>query len=196
MRAKKMIPFYLVGAVVVLVLFWLLFGNMITLRSCTNKDLEVFNSGSLDVPGTVCYSGSDMPEFVKEMLAEDEQSEDDFTSIISQYLYFERTKIHGFMNGNTVEYTVYAPDMESWILNLNPQEEYTEEELFEEMVSYIPDAPIREQTITVEYFRKGLFKWEGNYETREFADAVSGGINSAYNKLYDAAMEEMEDALS
>lgn len=196
MRAKKMIPFYLVGAVVFIVLFWLLFGNLITLRSCTNKDLEVFNSGSLEVPGTAYYTESDMPEFVKEMLAEDEQTEDDFMSIISQYLYFERTKIHGFLNGNTVEYTVYAPDMESWILNLNPQEEYTEEELFEEMVRYIPDAPIREQTITVEYLRKGLFKWEGNYETREFADAVSGGINSAYNKIYNAAMEELEETLS
>lgn len=194
------LKFLLVTAIilVVLSLLWFSFGNLMTLYIHTNNVAAEINSGSfeLDDAGNSAYD--ELPDYVKEMLGdalEEEEQNGPIMEAVMPYVEAKRTAIHGFFGGSTVEYTITAPDLEAWVTSLDPTAVTSSEQMLSELLEYIPNAPKRKQTVTVEYFRDGLFGWQGNYRTPEFADALSGGLNSAYNLLYRQMLEELEEYL-
>lgn len=182
---------------VTLALVWFAVGNQITLTAHTNKDLEILNSGSLDVPGAHYNKYADLPDYVVEMLGEDSDNAGygPLMSEIIPHIKVERNKVNGWFGQKSVEYTISAPDMETWLLNIDQNKEYTEDTLLEDMLEYIPNASERTQVVTISYANDGFFGWQGNYMALDFANAVSGGINTAYNKLYEEISDELEAAL-
>ncbi len=173
------------------------FGNNITLRSRSDKDMEVFNTGSLEVPGSTYNKYSQLPTYAIKMLGgdPDEPQYGELMSLIIPHIKVERNSINGFFGGKTVEYTVYAPDMETWLLNLNPPEGYTQDDMLKDIAEYIPDAPLRSQVVTIEYSHDGLFDWQGNYMEPEFTNAISGGISTAYQELYAEIYVQLQEEL-
>lgn len=187
---------WLVGIAAVLLFLWFGFGNMVTLHLHSEDVVETLNAGSLDLPG-MQSDYADLPQYVQDMLGEEVQQQQDgpIMQAILPHLKVERNKVNGFFGASSVEYTVTAPDIESWMLTLDPESVTTQEALQAALLEYIPYAPVRRTTVTVEYYRDGFFSvdWQGNYHTVAFADAISGGMNTAYNKLYEQALEELEE---
>ena len=173
------------------------FGNYITLKFHTDKVLSTLNSGNLDLSQLQSDPYEDLPLYVIEMMGQsDEPSElGPVVSAMVPYLSFERTQIHGFFGGSQVEYRILSRDLSQWILSLDYSTVTSTEQLQQMLLEYIPEAPLKEYYVTVTYYKDGLFGWKGNYETPEFADAISGGLNTAFNGLYDKMIEEMEDVL-
>ncbi|MBP3442284.1 MAG: zinc ribbon domain-containing protein [Clostridia bacterium] len=195
-RIKKILtPIISIVVVVAVVAFaWFAVGNQITLSIHTDKDVDTMNSGRLEMPGAYYSQYSDMPDYVVKLLGGDPQSPDygPVMTEVMPYVRVERNKVNGFFGGNTVEYTIYAPDLESWLLNLGNSKKYTQDSLLEELKAYLPNAPLRSQVVTIEYAHDGIFSWQGNYMCIEFSNAISGGINTAYSELYAAYTEELE----
>ena len=174
----------------VLFLMWLGVGNQLTLRPHSERVVEILNAGSLDLPGTES-AYNELPNYIKDVLGEEYLEEDQgpITTAVLPYIHAERVSIHGYFGKSAVTYKISAPDLENWLLNLDPTQVTSEQALLSLMEQYIPNAPRRSVEVTVEYDRQGIFStdWYGNYYTREFTDAVCGGFNSAYSALYDQA---------
>lgn len=192
---KKLIPVACIIAAIAAI--WFAVGNQITLTIRTDKDLEVFNSGSLEVPGAHYNRYSELPDYVVEMLGDDPDAADygPLMSEIVPHIRVERNKVNGWFGQKSVEYTISAPDMETWLLNIDENKKYTEKKLLADMLEYIPNAPERTQVVTVNYTQDSFFDWHGNYMAVDFANAISGGINSAYNTLYEEISADLEAAL-
>lgn len=173
------------------------FGNYFTLKIHTAKVLDSLNSGNLDLSEFQSDPYKDLPLYVVEMMGEknDPSELGPIVSAMAPYLRFEISEIHGFFGGSEVEYRIISRDIGGWLLALDYSAVTSSEELQRMILDYIPNAPLKEHYVTVRYYRDGIFGWKGNYEIPEFADALSGGLNSAYNALYDKMMEEMEDVL-
>lgn len=198
-KNKKKLPFIIrffraiiiIGAV--LFVLWFGFGNMVTLYLHSEEVVETLNSGSLELAGTE-NAYTELPNYVKDMLddkyLEDEQGP--ITKAVLPYIKAERISINGFFGMATVKYKITAPDIENWLLNLDPTLVTSEQALLSLMQTYIESAPQRSVEVDVQYDRKNIFSvdWRGNYYTREFADAVCGGFNSAYSTLLEQAMKE------
>ena len=192
--------FIIANVIIFGVLFgiWYGFGNMVTLYLHSEEVLETLNSGSLELAGT--ESAYDrLPNYIKKMM-DDEYFEKDYgpvTTAVLPYIKAERAAIHGFFGSSAVSYTISAPDLESWLLSLDFNSVTDENQLMDMMREYLKNAPRRYATVRVEYARESIFsiEWRGNYYTREFADAVCGGFNSAYNVLYQQAMQELWEAM-
>ncbi len=188
---------WVAGIAAFLLFLWFGFGNIITLNIHSQEVVETINSGSLDLPG-MQSDYSKLPQYVKEMLGENEQELDQpIKQAILPYLKVECTKVNGLFGASSIEYIITAPDIGSWLLTPEVEEFTTEDEFLAAMLEYIPNAPSRQTTVTIEYYKDGFFSvdWRGNYYTVEFADAISGGMNTAYNELYKKAMAELEDLL-
>ena len=190
----------LVGVALLLLGAWYAFGNQLTLHLHSKDVVEVLNSGSLDVPGAPGSDMDDIPDYVKEMIGENVQVKNENGPLLGSILPFiqvEDTKVKGYFGGNQVVYTISAPDVETWLLELDGDSLNSAEDLIAALRAYLPNAPRRVREVTVSYERSGFFTWdwEGMYETPEFTDAVSGGFNSAYSVLYDKAIEELEAML-
>lgn len=182
----------------VLFLIWFGFANMITLRIHSDEVLEKLNSGSLDLAGTE-NAYTKLPNYVKSMLDEStfQNEYGPITTSVLPYISAERVKVNGLFGASSVVYRITAPDIENWLLNLDESGIKSEDDLLRLMQEYIPTAPSRSVEVTVDYDRKNIFSvtWRGNYYTREFADAVCGGFNSAYNVLYEKAMQQLWEVL-
>ena len=196
-----MLRFIIAIVIIAGVLFgcWYAFGNMITLYFHSEDVLETLNSGSLELAGTES-AYDELPDYVKDMLG-DECVEEDYgpiTKAVLPYISVKRVKINGFFDESTVTYEITAPDLESWMLGLDKDSFENEDELMALMTRYIESAPLRTEQVEIKYERDGLvsIKWRGNYYTREFANAICGGFNDAYNVLHEQAMEELEEFLS
>lgn len=182
------------GIAALLFLLWFAFGNMLTLSSHSKGVVASINSGNLNLDGA--YSDySSLPPYVQNMMGE-EKTDGKNGALMTEmlpYIKAEVQKINGFFGASSVEYSISAPDMESFILSQDLSAFSSEEDLLSAMLSYIPTAPHRIQTVKVEYYKSSALskKWRGNYATSEFADAISGGMNSAYTKLYLEMLEEM-----
>lgn len=205
-KAKKkhklpgIVRFLIVITVIAGVLFgsWYAFGNMLTLYIHSEDVVETLNSGSLELEGTRS-AYDELPDYVKDMLGDDVQEDyGPITKAVLPYISVERVKIKGFFNASSVVYEISAPDLESWLLSLEDGAFTTEDELMELMTAYMETAPVRKVQVEINYQRDGLFSftWQGNYYTREFSDAICGGLNSAYNLLYEQAMDEINEALT
>ncbi len=201
-KAKKgkgwlvaLIVIFSVIALIALLVF--AFGNYITLKFHTDKVLDSLNSGNLDLSEFQSDPYEDLPLYVIEMMGEtsDPSELGPVVSAMAPYLTFEIKEIHGFFGGSEVEYRIVSRDLGGWLLSLDYSAIGSSEELQKMMIDYIPEAPLKEHYVTVKYYRDGLFGWKGNYEIPEFADALTGGLNTAYNALYDEMIEEMEDIL-
>lgn len=203
-KKKRKMPgilkFLMVLIIIAGVLFgsWYAFGNMLTLYFHSQDVVDTLNSGSLELAGTQS-AYDELPNYIKEMLGE-EEPQDDFgpvTKAVLPYISVKRTKINGFLTNSTVTYEITAPDLENWLLNLEPGSFSDENELLALMTEYIETAPDRTVEVEVQYDHDGIFdfEWRGNYYTREFSDAICGGLNSAYNVIYEQAMDEIEEAL-
>ena len=173
------------------------FGNYFTLKIHTAKVLDSLNSGNLDLSEFQSDPYEDLPLYVIEMMGEQKDPAEvgPVVSAMAPHLRFEITKIHGFFGGSEVEYRIISRDLGGWLLSLDYSQISSSEELQKMIIDYIPSAPLKEHTVTVKYYKDGLLGWKGNYETPEFADALSGGLNSAYNALYDKMIEELEEVL-
>lgn len=172
-------------------------GNYISLRVHTNKVLDSLNSGNMDLSQFQADPYKDLPLYVIEMMGEDAEPAEigPVVSAMAPYLSFERTRIHRFLGTGEVEYRIVSRDLSPWILSLDYAAISSPEQLQQMILEYIPEAPLKEYYVTVTYYKDGLFGWKGNYETPAFADAISGGLNTAFNALYEQMMEEMEDLL-
>lgn len=178
-----------------LALLWFAVGNMITLHFHSEKVVSAINGGSLDLPGLKSNT-SEMPNYVKQMLGKsDENDNGPVVEAVLPYLHVQRDKIHGFFGASEVDYIIYAPDLESWLLDMDTSTIYSSEQLLSELLAYIPNAPLKARRVSIKYYSEGLFDWRGNYKTPEFADAISGGINSAYNVYYEKMLQEIKEAL-
>lgn len=181
----------------ILALLWFAVGNMVTLYVHSEDVVEQLNSGDLDLPGVRNTDFSVLPHYMQQTLGEtaEAQSDGPIMEAVLPYLRVERETIHGFFTQSSVDYSISAPDLETWLLSTDLMQFSSQDELLGAMLDYIPSAPLRTVTVTVEYDRDGLFGWRGEYQTVEFADAVSGGLNTAYNVLYEQMLKELEEAL-
>ena len=203
-KKKRKLPgiiwFLIIITLIAGVLFggWYAFGNMVTLYFHSEDVVETLNSGSLELEGTES-AYDELPNYVKDMLGEDYAQEDygPITKAVLPYISVERAEINGFFNESTVIYEITAPDLESWLLGLEDGSFQTEDELMALMTEYMENAPTRTAQVEIKYERDGFFsfQWYGNYYTREFTDAICGGLNSAYNVLYEQAMDEIQEVL-
>ncbi|MBR5515425.1 MAG: zinc ribbon domain-containing protein [Clostridia bacterium] len=191
------LKFFVVLAVIALIIvgLWYSVGNYFTLMIHTNKVLEVFNSGSLDFSEFQNEPYEELPLYVREMMGEqpDPDEQGPIITAMNPYLHFERVKISGFFGKSDVVYKIVSRDIESWILSLDYSQITSTEQLQEMILDYIPTAPVKEYTVIIHYTKDGMFNWRGEYETPEFANAITGGLNSAYNELYIKMIEEMEE---
>ena len=198
-RKKGCLVALIITVLVLALVAFLVFavGNYITLRVHTNKVLDSLNSGNLDLSQFQADPYKDLPLYVIEMMGEDAKPSEigPVVSAMAPYLSFERTKIRGFFGKSDVEYRIVSRDLSPWILSLDYAAISSPEQLQQMILEYIPEAPLKEYYVTVTYYKDGLFGWKGNYETPAFADAISGGLNTAFNALYEQMMEEMEDLL-
>lgn len=173
------------------------FGNYITLKFHTDQVLRSLNSGNLDLSQFQSDPYEDLPPYVIEMMGQSGEPSElgPVVSAMVPYLSFERTQIHGFFGGTQVEYRIVSRDLSPWLLSLDYTTVTSTEQLQQMLLEHIPEAPLKEYDVTVTYYKDGLFGWKGNYEIPEFADAISGGLNTAFNGLYDKMIEEMEEVL-
>lgn len=173
------------------------FGNFLTLKPHTEKVCAHINSGNLDLSSLSTDPYEDIPLYVKEMMGEtaDPSELGPIVSAMAPYIEIECVKVDGFFGKSCAEYRIRSRDLGGFILSFDRSSVSSSEELLSKILEYLPSAPEREFTVTVEYRRDGLFSWKGNYETPEFADAISGGLNSAYNTLYEEMLKEMEELL-
>ncbi len=179
-----------VVAVIVIIVFGIIIAGKGGLSSRVEEDLEVFNSGSLDVPGISVVDSMNASDFVADIVRENTTVNNDDGKIISAvlpYIEFEVSDI----SDDTAEFVILSPDLGAWLKKLEIPDEYSSEMLYDDMVDYIPEAPKKHHYVTVEY-TKGSSGWEGNYMTSEFADALSGGLFSAYGELYEQFLQELE----
>ena len=185
----------IVSIIAVVAFVWFAVGNYFTLKNHTDDVLAAFNSEDLNVAKFQKDPYEDLPLYAVEMLGETKKSTENgpIVTAMTPYLKFERVKINGFFGGHTVEYRIVSRDIESWILSLDYSTVQSTEQLQQMLIEYIPNAPLKEYYVTIEYTKDGMFGWYGNYETVEFADAISGGLNSAYNQLNERMMKELEE---
>ncbi len=178
----------------VLALLWFAVGNWITLYFHSNDVVETLNSGSMELAGLES-AYSTLPNFVQDMLAMEQTEENPVIEANLPYIRASRKKIYGFFGAASVEYVIYAPNVEDYLLELDMSTINSSEQLLELVVSNIPNLPLKEHCVAVEYYKDGLFSWRGNYLTTAFSNAVSGGLNSAYNQFYFEMMKAFEEAL-
>ncbi len=182
-------------------LLWMTFGKWLTLRLHSDLVVETLNAGSLDFPGSHKSDYDELPDYAKEMLGESlkkEQENGPLMNAVLPYLQVNRTKIHWLRSGASIDYVISAPDVEAWLLKLGKEDiAKGQDAVVAKLEQYLKTAERRENTVTIEYTKSGFFSadWSGNYETVEFADAISGGVNAAYNTLYQEAMTEWEENL-
>ena len=173
-------------------------GSYLMLSYETDRVANAMNGGDFDLSDFQRNVYKDMPLYVLEMVGETEKDTENgpIVKAMAPYLSVERTKIDGFLSGKReVEFRILSRDLSGWILSQDYKTFSTPEELQQAILEYIPQAPVKEYYVTVTYYREGFFDWKGNFEIPEFADAISGGLNTAYNALYDRMIEEMEDLL-
>ena len=172
-------------------------GNYLSLRLHTNKVLDSLNSGNMDLSQFQVDPYKDLPLYVIEMMGEAAEPAEvgPVVSAMAPHLTFDRIRILDFLGTGQVEYRILSRDLSGWILSLDYASITSPEQLQQMLLDYIPKAPLKEYFVTVTYYNDGLFRWKGNYETPEFANAISGGLNTAFNALYEKMMEEMEDVL-
>ena len=172
-------------------------GNYLSLRLHTDKVLDSLNSGNMDLSQFQVDPYKDLPLYVIEMMGEAAEPAEvgPVVSAMAPYMTFDRVRIIDFLGTGQVEYRILSRDLSGWILSLDYASVTSPEQLQQMLLDQIPQAPLKEYYVTVTYYKDGLFGWKGNYETPEFADAISGGMNTAFNALYDKMMEEMEDLL-
>ena len=166
----------LAGIAALLFLMWFAFGNIFFLSSLSKDVAASINSGNLNLDGAYSdYSG--LPPYVQNMLGE-ENADGENGALMREMLPFikaEVEKVNGLFGASSVEYTISAPDMESFILSQDFSAFSSKEDLLSAMLSYIPTAPHRTQTVKVEYYKSSAFskKWRGNYATSEMKKAIS-----------------------
>lgn len=144
---------FLIAIIIIAVILlggWYAFGNMITLYIHSEDVVDTLNSGSLELEGTQS-TYDELPNYIKDMLGEG-YIEEDFgpvTQAVLPYISVERTKINGFFNNSTVKYEITAPDLENWLLNLEPGSFADENELLTLMIQYIETAPTRTAEVEI-----------------------------------------------
>ncbi len=183
----------LVITAVVLVLAWNAFGN-ITLKIHASDVTKTLNGGSLDLHGLES-DRDELPGYVKDMLGEKKEEDNPIIEANLAYLSARVTKVNGFFGDNTVEYAITAPDLEGFFVELDMTNISSSDELMNLILNCIPTIPVKERTVIVAYTREGLFGWRGSYKTVEFADAISGGMNTVYNHFYEEMIKDLEEAL-
>lgn len=183
------------GIVGILALCWVAFINMITLSAHSNEVVDTINASSLDVPGLRNEAYNALPHYAKEYVDNPaDTSSGPIVQAVLPYVHIERVRVRGFFLNSSVEYKISAPDMESWILQLDESDVKSEKAFMKSLEQYLTDAPYTERNVTVEY-SKDSDGWKGNYKTPEFLDAISGGVNSAYTELYSQMLSELKEAL-
>ncbi len=195
-RFKSFVKLLIILAVIcgILAGLWFTFGNMITLTIHSKDVVKTISSGSLDLKGNE-NPYAELPDYIKNMISDKSLTQEigPVTSTILPYVRAEKKSVHGFFGRSSVEYTITAPDVETWLLNYPMTDATTETQILADMAEYVKTAPTRTVDVTINYYKDGFFSadWRGNYKTREFVDAICGGMNSAYNKKYQEALDEL-----
>ena len=190
---KKLAIFIIVN--LVLVGIWFSVGNMITLSIYTKDVADTISSGSIDLEDSMNEGYSQLPIYVQNMVKKPNASHGPIVDAMLPYLNAERVKVNGFFGKSTVVYEISAPDMESFIKGLDGDTLESREHLLEMIMEYARTAPRTTREVEIVYHRRGLFSWYGNYDSPEFLDAITGGINTAYTELYKEMMKEFEEAM-
>ncbi|MBR5453944.1 MAG: zinc ribbon domain-containing protein [Clostridia bacterium] len=190
---KKLAIFIIVN--LTLVFIWFAVGNMITLSIYTSDVADTISSGSLELETSMNSSYDQLPIYVQNMVKKPNTEKGPIVDAMLPYLDAKRVKVNGFFGKSTVVYEISAPDMESFIKGLDGDTIESREQLLDMITEYARTAPRSSRTVEINYHRRGLFSWYGNYDTPEFLDAVTGGINTAYTELYREMMREIEEAL-
>ncbi len=182
----------------VLFFIWFAAGNYVTLYLHSEDVVETLNSGSLDLDGTQ-NAYDELPNYIKDMMSDEHFNSDygPITKTVLPYIHAERKSINGLFGASSVTYNITAPDLEFWLLSIDPASVTDENQLLAMLEQYVVDAPRCTSTVEIQYARKHIFSidWKGNYYTPEFTDAVCGGFNSGYNIIYQRAMDELNEAM-
>ena len=190
---KQFLIFILVNAF--LVFLWFAVGNYITLSIHSREVVETINNGSLSLSGVVNNDFDKLPVYVQNKLSRPRQENGPIIDLMLPYIRIETMKVNGFLGESTVEYKVTAPNVETWLLELDASSLRDENDFLQKLEEYIRSAPCSPRNVTINYHADGLFRWQGNYNTPEFLDAITGGMNTAYTELYETIWDELEDIL-
>ncbi len=99
---------------------------------------------------------------------------------------------------NRVTYTIEAPDMESFMKDLDPDELGNTDELFDKNVKYIKTTQNRKEREADVFYKKQDGKWipdYSDYVSKEFLDAFTGGMGSGYQYWYNQMLQELKKNL-
>jgi len=188
----KLFAFFAVNAVLALLVYTV--GNYVSLKSHSGEVVQSINAGSFYIDGADSRDFDKLPTYVQNRLQRPRQS-NPIVDIMLPYVNVECVKVNGLWGEKSVEYKISAPNTEIWLTGSDAGSARDQSEFFTKLERYSQNAPRTARNVTVVYYSDGLFRWQGNYNTPEFIDAMTGGMNSAYAKLYEEVLNELEGIL-
>lgn len=197
-RTTWFIKFFLVLAAAIAAVIFALWavGNTVILNFKAPSDARSINGGDISFMNTESEAYSKLPNYVKEMLPEKKQEDNGpVLDAILPYVGAEVEKIDGYFGKAEVTFLVCAPDVGNWLRGIDIASVGSSEALLSMMCDAVPTMPLRFDSVTVKYNRKGIFDLEGNFKTAEFANALYGGFNEAYNEIYEQVINDIKEAL-
>ena len=176
-------------------LLWFSIGNYITLTIHSNEVVETINLGSLDVCGIYNNAYKQLPTYVQNQIKAPENKNGALIDLILPHIHIETSQINGFFGKSSIEYRVVSPNLEDWFMQLNAEDIVSQEHFLSVLEEHLATAPRAARKVTVNYSPDGLFQWKGNYNTPEFIDAITGGLNTAYSQMYKQIINELKEAM-
>lgn len=130
-----------------------------------------------------------------------EESESELSNgdkLVQAILQYSDVKYSISVFENKVTYTINAPDIESFMKDLNPNELGTADDLFEQNMDYIKTTENRKAREVEVTYQKQDGKWVPDYSdyiSKEFLDAFTGGMGSGYQYWYNQMLQELKKNL-
>ena len=191
-KAHKIILLSSAAGVIVLVLA----GVLIFGRAEVMLDVEYNKTASEHYP-----TQQELDEYYAVILNENEEDTEskseperpyDIESVVNEMAVVRFEKKKYFINAESVECTVTAPDMYSYFLeNLDAMMESDEATFYDNAMEYLHSDNCKMRTVTltlpVRYFNHKLIAETGG---DEYKDAVSGGMYSALEEIARISYEE------
>lgn len=157
-----------------------------------DRIVKAFEENDMAEIGDILFSNRES-EFDEQLVRQygfaDKEDED---SILSKLFLKVSLKIKK-INSNEITYTVAAPDMAEFFLkNQSDMAVMDQDGLKDYFTEYMDSVPLKERQVKVEY-RIDDGKFAANYKSKDFINAVTGGLLESYIKLYEQMLKEYKD---
>ncbi len=118
----------------------------------------------------------------------DDAEEEGILSILFRYVTVTVERIEE----DAIVYKITAPDFtEFFTESFSVMESMDQSEILNFVAEFAASADKRSQTVEVSYKVEGE-RFKGNYNSKEFMDAITGGFLESYGELYRRMIEELK----